>query len=70
VTVADAPLRAGLQKAKRAPEARIRVDLQLIADMIAPGARVLDVGAGPGWTGSYLRPMKPVDAEAALRPAP
>ncbi|MBO6784601.1 MAG: class I SAM-dependent methyltransferase, partial [Alphaproteobacteria bacterium] len=28
--------------------ARIRVDQRLIADMIAPGSRVLDVGCGDG----------------------
>lgn len=40
----------------------IRVDLQLIADMIAPGARVLDVGCGNGALLEYLSQEKQVDA--------
>ena len=28
----------------------IRIDLQLIADMVVPGSRVLDVGCGEGFT--------------------
>lgn len=30
------------------PASSIRVDLQLIAEMVAPGSRVLDVGCGDG----------------------
>ena len=41
--------------------AAIRVDLQLIADMIAPGARVLDVGCGDGTLLDYLVHFKGVD---------
>ena len=45
------------------PRARtaIRVDLQLIADMIQPGARVLDVGCGDGALLDYLVHLKGVD---------
>ncbi len=39
----------------------IRVDLQLIADMIGPGARVLDVGCGSGTLLDYLVRFKQVD---------
>jgi methionine biosynthesis protein MetW len=39
----------------------IRVDLQLIADMIEPGSRVLDVGCGDGTLLDYLAEFKQVD---------
>ena len=39
----------------------IRVDLQLIADMIAPRTRVLDVGCGNGALLEYLGQEKQVD---------
>lgn len=39
----------------------IRVDLQLIADMIAEGSRVLDVGCGNGTLLDYLTRYKKVD---------
>lgn len=39
----------------------IRVDLQLIADMIEPGSRVLDVGCGDGALLDYLAHFKQVD---------
>jgi len=39
----------------------IRVDLQLIADMIRPGARVLDVGCGDGALLDHLGRFKQVD---------
>jgi methionine biosynthesis protein MetW len=39
----------------------IRVDLQLIADMIGPGSRVLDVGCGDGTLLEYLALFKQVD---------
>ena len=61
MTVADTPLNPALQKAKRAPEARIRVDLQLIADMVEPNSRVLDVGCGDGALLDYLGHFKRVD---------
>lgn len=39
----------------------IRVDLQLIADMIAPQSRVLDIGCGDGSLLAYLARTKQVD---------
>ncbi|MBI3452230.1 MAG: methionine biosynthesis protein MetW [Rhodospirillales bacterium] len=39
----------------------IRVDLQVIADMVASGARVLDVGCGDGALLDYLVHFKQVD---------
>ncbi len=39
----------------------IRVDLQLIADMIEPSTRVLDVGCGYGDLLDYLATFKQVD---------
>jgi len=40
----------------------IRVDLQLIADMVQPGGRALDVGCGDGALLAYLTDFKRVDA--------
>ena len=42
--------------------AAIRVDLQLIADMVDPSARALDVGCGDGSLLAYLVNFKQVDA--------
>jgi methionine biosynthesis protein MetW len=42
--------------------APIRVDLQLIADMVKPGGRALDVGCGDGALLAYLTEFKQVDA--------
>ncbi|HEX5644349.1 MAG TPA: methionine biosynthesis protein MetW, partial [Erythrobacter sp.] len=39
----------------------IRIDLQLIADMIEPNSRVLDVGCGDGALLEYLVHFKQVD---------
>jgi methionine biosynthesis protein MetW len=44
------------------PIKRIRVDLQLVADLVAPNTRVLDVGCGDGTLLSYLAAFKQVDA--------
>ncbi len=43
------------------PQEHIRVDLQLVADQIKPGSRVLDVGCGDGMLLAYLRDVKQVD---------
>lgn len=42
-------------------KASIRVDLQLVADQIKQGSRVLDVGCGDGMLLAYLRDFKQVD---------
>lgn len=39
----------------------LRLDLKLIADMIAPGSRVLDIGCGDGALLAYLAQEKNVD---------
>ena len=41
--------------------APLRLDLQIIADMIAPSTRVLDVGCGDGALLAYLKRAKEVD---------
>lgn len=51
---------AGTLQNASAPD-RIRVDLQLVADQIQPGSRVLDVGCGDGILLAYLRDSKQVD---------
>src|SRR3954468_7715750 len=45
-----------------APADRLRRDLRLIADMIEPGSRVLDIGCGDGALLAYLAREKAVDA--------
>jgi methionine biosynthesis protein MetW len=50
-----------------APEARMltkrmRVDLQLVADLVTPGSRVLDVGCGDGALLAHLVASKQADA--------
>jgi methionine biosynthesis protein MetW len=49
------------ERAGAAPAAGIRIDLQLIADMIAPKSRVLDVGCGDGALLDHLVHAKGVD---------
>lgn len=50
-----------MNPATQPPRADIRVDLQLIADMIKMGSRVLDVGCGEGELLEYLTHFKQVD---------
>lgn len=52
---------ATLSAAAARPRANIRVDLQIIADMVSPGARVLDIGCGDGALLDYLVHFKQVD---------
>jgi methionine biosynthesis protein MetW len=52
---------ATLSAAASRPRANIRVDLQIIADMVSPGARVLDIGCGDGALLDYLVHFKQVD---------
>jgi len=40
----------------------IRLDLQLIADMVEPGTRLLDIGCGDGELLDYLIHEKDVEA--------
>ena len=47
--------------ARTTPPAGIRIDLQLIAEMIAPKSRVLDVGCGDGALLDHLVHAKGVD---------
>ena len=44
-----------------APEAALRRDLRLIADMVAPATRVLDIGCGDGALLDYLVHAKQID---------
>src|SRR5438105_12551835 len=48
--------------APAAPEDRLRRDLRLIAEMIEPESRVLDIGCGDGALLAYLAREKAVDA--------
>jgi methionine biosynthesis protein MetW len=57
--LADSGIAMGASAA--APHAGIRIDLQLIADMIAPKSRVLDVGCGDGALLDHLVHAKGVD---------
>ncbi len=49
------------ERARPAAAGGIRIDLQLIADIVAPKARVLDVGCGDGALLDYLVHFKQVD---------
>ena len=46
------------RRRRQAPVDRLRRDLRLIADMIEPGARVLDIGCGDGALLDYLAQRK------------
>src|SRR5204863_7899668 len=48
--------------APAAPEERLRRDLRLIAEMVEPESRVLDIGCGDGALLAYLAREKAVDA--------
>jgi methionine biosynthesis protein MetW len=61
LTRRDATARNGDARDEAARRAAIRIDLQLIADMIKPGSRVLDVGCGDGVLLDYLVHFKGVD---------
>lgn len=58
------PLAAAAPQASPAPAApgELRSDLRLIADMIEPHSRVLDIGCGDGALLDYLARTKAVDA--------
>ena len=55
----DAPRTGNPQTAGRKP---LRTDLQLIADMVAPGSRVLDIGCSDGALLEYLARERSVTA--------
>src|SRR5262245_18755503 len=59
--VASAFPNHGVAGSTATPPAGIRIDLQLIADMIAPRSRVLDVGCGDGALLDHLVHAKGVD---------
>jgi len=61
MTAADLAAREADAREAGARRDGIRIDLQLIADMIAPGSRVLDVGCGDGTLLDYLVHFKGVD---------
>jgi len=52
---------ASVETSSAARAADIRVDLRLIADMIEPGSRVLDIGCGDGSLLAHLKRAKGVD---------
>lgn len=57
----SAPTATGTRTENGNRRATIRIDLQLIADMIKPGSRVLDIGCGDGTLLDYLFHFKSVD---------
>ncbi len=52
---------APIQRWQTAPPDRIRTDLQLVADLVKEGSRVLDVGCGDGALLDHLTQYKGVD---------
>ncbi len=48
-------------KKEELDHAHLRPDLRIVADMVAPGSRVLDVGCGDGMLLAYLDAFKEVD---------
>lgn len=58
LSLAEAKTRSG---SKTATAGELRQDLRLIAEMIEPGARVLDIGCGDGALLAYLARYKQVD---------
>jgi len=46
---------------QQAPNDRLRIDLQQVADLVPNGCRVLDVGCGDGTLLAYLKHYKKVD---------
>ena len=58
LSLAEAETRSG---SKTATAGELRQDLRLIAEMIEPGARVLDIGCGDGALLAYLARYKQVD---------
>jgi methionine biosynthesis protein MetW len=57
-----APLGYAAPESSTAARDRLRRDLRIIADMIEPAARVLDIGCGDGALLGYLASEKGVDA--------
>ena len=54
----DSKINTARPAATAEPEIDLRLDLKLIADMITPGSRVLDVGCGDGALLAYLAQKK------------
>ena len=59
----------GVPAASTAARDRLRRDLRLIADMIEPQARVLDIGCGDGALLAYLEREKGAEIARRVRPA-
>jgi methionine biosynthesis protein MetW len=59
--VALSPAGAAQSPAAAAAAGELRQDLRIIADMIEPGSRVLDIGCGDGALLAYLARRKKVD---------
>ena len=59
---ATVPLGYTAPETSTAARDKLRRDLRIIADMIEPSARVLDIGCGDGELLTYLASEKGVDA--------